>query len=130
MRVLTAALVGGFFMLAGCQRPAYAQPHDHAALGPAGQFYSTWNRPDKRTLQGNRVQSCCNNQDCEHSQIVRFAGRWYVRGHKMAPARDVVIPDAIMEHNQPDPRESPDGSSHVCMDTSGHILCAVLGSGQ
>jgi hypothetical protein len=125
MRFLLAAILGGFFMLA----PAYAQ-HDHAVLGKAGEFYARWNRPDMRTKQGSRVRSCCNNRDCEQATIIRLNGRYYVRNHKMAPGRDVLIPDQTLEHNQPDPRESPDEFSHVCLDWSGAPLCAVLGSGN
>jgi hypothetical protein len=109
--------------------PAAAEElHDHAAMA-AGEFYSKWNRPDKRSGDGVRNQSCCNQRDCAQAEIVRMNGRWYVRNHKMAPNRDVLIPDSLMEHNQGDPRESPDQHSHVCLDHTGAPLCAVLGSG-
>ena len=85
--------------------------------------------PDKRDTFGARWQSCCNQRDCEQAEIVAKGGKLYVRNHKMAPGRDVLIPENLLESNQPDPRESPDEFSHVCMDLSGEVLCAVLGGG-
>ena len=42
------------------------------------------------------------------------------------------IPVGILEDNQPDPRDSPDGRGHVCMQPPGKgnmVYCAVVGSG-
>ena len=85
-------------------------------------FYATWYRPPERTF------SCCNYQDCHVVQIKREGERYYFF--------DTVyfqgwreIPQNRLEHNAQDPRESPDGNSHVCFNSM-YILCAVLGSGQ
>ena len=102
-----------------------ALAHDHST--PAGQFYQRWKQPLNRDADGQRTQSCCSDYDCEQTQIVRKDGKWYARDHKMARGRDVLIPDDKLESNQADPRESPDGRSHVCLN-AGNVLCAVLGS--
>ncbi len=109
--------------------PAAALEHDHAQLGDAGRFYQNWKQPSSRSVDGSRLVSCCSNYDCERTDIVRRDGRWYARNHKMRPGEDVLIPDALLEHNQSDPRESPDGQNHVCMNRTG-VLCATLGSGN
>lgn len=103
--------------------------HDHSQLGPAGKLYERWKQPGSRAVDGDRLTSCCDEKDCEPATIVRVDGKLYVRNHKMAPGRDVLLPDGILEHNQPDPEESPDGLPHVCMNTFGMVLCAMLGSG-
>lgn len=126
MRLLTAAFVGGFFLSA-----AYAQ-HVHRdgsmVSDEVGKFYNTWRQPTLRSLQGNRVRSCCNLNDCAPSEIVAKGNKLYVRNHKMRPGEDVEIPPNVIEQNQSDPRESPDGLNHACVNSSG-VLCATLGAG-
>src|SRR5215211_6183750 len=101
---------------------ARAQEHQHRPGDT--HFYSQWMIPPVRT------NSCCNNSDCAPTEIVRQNGKWYARNHFLRPGQDIEIPDAILEHNQGDPRESPDEQSHVCIHPgSGSVLCAVLGSG-
>ncbi len=85
-------------------------------------FYATWYRPPERTF------SCCNMQDCHVVQIRRqgqtfyFLDNIYQFGWR-------EIPPGRLEQNTSDPRESPDGNSHVCFNGM-YVLCAVLGSGQ
>ncbi len=85
-------------------------------------FYQTWYRIPDRTF------SCCNMNDCHVVQIRQEGGQYYfldniyVHGWRL-------IPPARLEHNATDPRESPDGNSHVCFIAS-NVYCAVLGSGQ
>ncbi len=105
-----------------------AQEHDHAALGAAGEFYSKWSRPKGNFSGiGHRTQSCCNRSDCFPVAETRMdRGRYIVR-----PEGSMLwyrVDPAIIESNQTDPRESPDGRSHVCI-VGGLAACFVEGGG-
>ena len=123
-------LAGMFLMFFITLSPAQHRPED---MELHEKFYSNWYRPDldlrdpRGDPNGRRLNSCCNKQDCEPAEIV------YQNGHYFAKLRTangpVLIPDVIIEANQSDPRESPDGRSHVCWNhTTNAIYCAVLGS--
>jgi hypothetical protein len=85
-------------------------------------FYQTWMRPPERMF------SCCNMQDCGVVEIRREGEQYYFLD-KIYTHSWRLIPSDRLEHNASDPRESPDGSSHVCFNAM-YVLCAVLGSGQ
>ncbi len=87
-------------------------------------FYQTWYRIPERTM------SCCNVNDCHVAEIKQRDGHWFFldRITRLAPVWREIPPDRL-EQNASDPRESPDGSSHVCFNAM-YVLCAVLGSGQ
>ncbi len=90
------------------------------------KFYSTWYAPNNGH---ERTASCCNKIDCEPRKVKRENGEWWVWWR--LENKWIPIPDKIIESNQLDPRESPDGQSHVCINpNSGIVLCAVLGSGE
>jgi hypothetical protein len=93
-----------------------------------GRFIANWKQPINRTADGKRVISCCSEMDCDAAEIVSKNGKLYVRNHKMAQGRDVLIPDHLIEQNQQDPTESPDGRNYACMNHSG-LLCVTLGAG-
>jgi hypothetical protein len=105
---------------------AYAQDvHHHAGMSPdVDQFYSTWRVPN---LGSERVSSCCNRSDCAPAEIKVREGKWY--GRRSVDVDWHFIPEALLESNQGDPRESPDSGSHICV-MSGRVICAVFGSGQ
>lgn len=109
-------------------RPVGAQEHTHPAADMAlhDKFYSGWNIPNG----GNpRISSCCNKSDCAPADTKRENDHWY--GRRRIDANWILIPDALIESNQGDPRESPDGQSHLCVHPgNGKVLCAVLGSGS
>jgi hypothetical protein len=88
------------------------------------QFYSTWNMPNGGK---ERITSCCNKHDCYPTQFRQRNGRWQFL--RREDQQWVSIPDGLMEHEQSDPRESPDGQSHVCAPPSGRPYCAAAGSG-
>lgn len=104
--------------------PVNAQQHDHAALGDAGKFYESWYVPN-----GNepRVSSCCNRKDCSPIRVEHGKdGKWRYFSKYYADWR--VTPESLLEHNQPDPRISPDGQAHGCENpNTGQPLCFVLG---
>lgn len=111
---------------------ALAQDHSHPPQDAElhDKFYSTWYKPNG----GNpRVMSCCNRHDCYPSQIELRNGRYYAR--RREDLKWIRIPDGVLEHNQSDPRESPDAQSHICAPppypgvVSDTVYCAVLGSG-
>lgn len=123
---ITWCAVGALVALTVLLWPARAQ-HTTAEHELHQKFYSNWMRPGGEGRQ-HRYTSCCSQRDCSPATIVMKDGRYYVRNHKMAPNQDVLIPERLLESNQPDPRESPDGQSHACLDHTGQVLCVVLGS--
>jgi hypothetical protein len=100
--------------------------HHHDGMSAeVDRFYSSWLVPNG----GNpRLSSCCSKTDCSPAEIRRVAGHW--EGRRLRDSLWVTIPEKLIESNQGDPRESPDGLSHLCLNGSGAVLCAVLGSGQ
>jgi hypothetical protein len=111
--------------------PAFAQHvhKDGSTYDEAlGRFYANWKQPINRDQDGARVVSCCSDMDCEPAEIVMKGGKYYVRNHKMAQGKDVLVPDHLIEQNQRDMKESPDGRNHACLNYSG-ILCVTLGAG-
>jgi hypothetical protein len=98
--------------------------HEHQSI--AGQFYATWLRPNGGHP---RTWSCCSSKDCYQTVIKRQGGHWYAQ--RREDGQWIPIPDEKLEHLQIDPRESPDGQSHVCApppwDGNG-VYCAVIGS--
>ena len=117
---LTTTLPSGLWLIDDHQHP----PQDMALHE---KFYSTWNVPNN----GNeRVASCCNLKDCYPSTTKKVGEHWYAQ--RREDFQWILIPEGKLEHNQPDPRESPDYQSHVCMTPPGSgktVYCAVLGSG-
>lgn len=126
------ALIIGLFW----SEPAPAQEHFHppAHADLHHQFYQTWLRPDMRQLNKQRWYSCCDNMDCAPARFKHEKGQ--LLGQKMGVADNTwyVIPEQLLESNQEDPRESPDGRGHLCARLNafnGHpqVFCAVLGAG-
>lgn len=105
--------------------PACAQIHPHHS---DDHFYSKWNRPDLRKTDGSRYYSCCNRQDCFAVKELRPLpnGDWEVLDQDGTTW--VRFPANKIEHNTPDPEESPDGMTHACIIPSTKVpLCLVLG---
>lgn len=105
--------------------PAFAQhlhPPQDAAIHE--RFYSTWMMPNAGKP---RQYGCCNKQDCYPAEIKEEGGNYFARTRD--GRRWIPIPPSKLEDLQPDPRESPDGRSHVCMPlTEAGVYCAVRGS--
>lgn len=119
--MLLAVLAALVFLLV----PATAQEHPAQDMQLHNKFYSSWFIPN---AGAPRVYSCCNQQDCAPAETKRENGHWY--GKRRTDANWIQIPDALIESNQGDPRESPDGQSHLCVNAgNGRVLCAVLGGG-
>jgi hypothetical protein len=108
--------------------------HHHPGMTElVDKFYSSWMMPIPFSNLNRRTKSCCNKVDCAPREIKFENGRWFVHWFNPQLKHDVwlPIPENLIEANQPDPRESPDGQSHVCINpNNGEILCAVVGSGQ
>ncbi len=117
--------LAGILLLLGSTVLTYA--HDVGKARTATEeavfsFYATWYRPPERAF------SCCDMKDCRVVEIKLEKARWFFMDNVYQHAwRD--IPDDRIESNTRDPRESPDGNSHVCFNAM-YVLCAVLGSGQ
>lgn len=86
------------------------------------KFYSDWRRPP------NRTTSCCSLTDCyplDNNNLKMNGGKWFI--FNKFTNQWTLVPESLIESNQPDPRESPDGRGHVCANWTG-VLCFVLGS--
>lgn len=131
-----------------CLLPCTALAHEHQPGETTEQqriveFYRTWKRPKGEFSIVHRQPSCCYGdgaeQDCfpvlkerinekgerevmpdvsgAHTQAqMEYGGKWY------------PLIYGIEENKQPDPRESPDGRSHVCV-TGAAAVCYVPGFG-
>lgn len=107
--------------------PALAQHSGHPPqdMELHQKFYSTWYRPEMRAPDGQRQHSCCNDRDCYPTQFKNVGGTWFFL--RREDQRWTPVPDGILEQNQIDPRESPDGRGHVCASPY-NVFCAVLGA--
>lgn len=115
------ALVGLLFILT----PVDAQVlHHHEGMTPeVDQFYSYWLRPN---LGRPRNSSCCNRLDCYPVEAQMRGGHWFFKHRETQQWK--IVPDGLVEHEQADPKESPDGRNHVCASPYGHVYCFVVGS--
>lgn len=131
MRILLVGLLlSGYLLALSFISLTFGQDHNHPPQDAAlhEEFYNTWNRPDIRNDAGERTASCCNKRDCFPTPIRKVNGQWQALDRQTQ--KWIVIPDNKMEHNQIDPRESPDGQSHACISPDNEFpFCAVLGSG-
>ena len=105
--------------------------HHHTGASPeVDKFYSTWKKPLLRNpATGERTTACCGRTDCYEAKIQKRDGIWQVLQRETKTWRN--IPENLFEHNQPDPRESPDSKNHICMQPAAQnpiIHCVVLGS--
>lgn len=98
-------------------------PPEHQKLHE--EFYNNWLRPDIGRVNGERTQSCCSLHDCYPAEVKNVGGTWFFLHRESR--RWLAIPERILEQNQTDPRESPDGHAHVCASATGNVFCAVLG---
>lgn len=95
-------------------------------------FYSGWMRP-KGPFQGvqHRKISCCNKTDCFPVAEIRVRDGVYrikIEYPDGKVSGEYSVNPSIIESNQEDPRESPDGRSHACI-IGGVVACFVEGSG-
>jgi hypothetical protein len=99
----------------------------HTHEGVLGKFYMTWLQPDIRGANGERVASCCGNNDCHPATQIRLHGTeyWF---YDDASMEWVHIPAKKLEDNYSDGRESPDGQWHIC-NRETWVYCVVRGTG-
>lgn len=99
-----------------------ARPHDGHDV--VSQFYDGW------MILPERKSSCCNKKDCYATQFQRTGDKWYAL--RREDKAWIYVQDTKLEHNAADPKDSPDGQGHVCMQPPGYgdtVWCAVLGTG-
>ena len=116
--------------------------HEHSANESAEQtrvieWLKSWKRPKGHQSLPHRQMSCCYisglQQDCFAVKETRVASDGSfevfpdVEGH-FEYARWYKVPPDIDEANQPDPRESPDSRSYVCI-AGATVICFVAGAG-
>lgn len=98
--------------------------HHHPGMSPeVDRFYSTWKQPNHG---GPRYMGCCDRADCYPTEAKRRGGHWWFLHRETQTWKPV--PDDRVEHEQPDPRESPDGANHVCASPYGHVYCFAAGA--
>ena len=134
--IVIAALV--FFMTVGHAHEHQAGESEEQAR--VVQFYKTWLRPKGDFSITHRFSSCCYamgmQQDCFPVEASRRRADGVLEvlpetgpDHKQF-AHWYPIEHGIAENLQPDPRESPDGRSHVCIaEGSQIVVCYVPGYG-
>ncbi len=111
------------FALLAATTASAQHPPEHQDLHD--QFYQNWLMPNVRDANGNRTNSCCSNHDCYPTEFKLVGGTWFAMHRESG--KWIVVPDTKLEHNAPDPRESPDGRGHLCASSLGNVYCAVLG---
>lgn len=123
MRYLFPLLLGFCLMTAFLSIAKAQHPPEHQNLHD--KFYSTWQMAVVRDALGRRTNSCCSNHDCYPTRFRNVAGVWFAF-HRETQSW-IPVPESRLEHNTPDPRESPDGHSHLCASALTNVYCAVLG---
>jgi hypothetical protein len=125
------------------------QAHEHKAGETTEQarvveFYRTWKRPRGNFSIPHRQALCCygggDMQDCFPVEATRRNERGelevmpdvsgastYVQAQY--GAKWYIANTGVDEDQQPDPRESPDGRSHVCI-VGYSVVCYVPGYGN
>ena len=83
--------------------------------------------PSARNADGTRQTSCCSDKDCYPTEIRKVSGKLFAQSHD--GLRWVLVPEHLIEQNNDDARESPDGSNHVCMNSQDIIYCFTYGGG-
>jgi len=123
--LLVTAMVVTSLLVVAVSR-AFSQEHHHP---PAHEelhekFYKTWLIPNGGE---QRTRSCCDKKDCYPTKFKNEGGTWFFMHRETGTWKP--IPAGLMEYEQRDPRESPDGQNHVCASDYGYVFCAVLGGG-
>jgi hypothetical protein len=136
---VTLAIFVLLFLLSLALLSTKAPAQEHLHVGKAGELYEKWMRPEDvckttpntQAICGRRKISCCNRIDCRAVQVKQEGGHWFFLDilPPTGQSRWREIPDEIVEANQPDPVESPDGMNHVCASPA-HVYCFTVGSMQ
>ena len=116
--------VGLVLILTSSAFAQHVHPDEIITDKQVAEFYEKWKRPP------SRIVSCCSSQDCYAAPIRKGANGGLEYFHKWTQ-RWASIPPAVLEHNQPDPHDSPNHEAHVCAApySPDLVFCAVLGSG-
>jgi hypothetical protein len=120
---VAAVVIGGIALVASTASAQHVHPDETITDPRVSSFYDSWKRPP------GRVISCCHSKDCFAAQIRRGPnGLEYL--HKWSGSW-AALPSKILEHNQPDPIDSPNTENHVCANEMfpDIVYCAVLGGG-
>lgn len=121
--LILAGLVMGLAFVASTARAQHVHPDEIITDERVAKFYDTWMTAPRRII------SCCSRKDCYAAQVRRGPnGLEYL--HKWSGTW-AALPSGVLEHNQVDPRESPNSENHVCANENfpDVVYCAVLGSG-
>lgn len=116
------ALIWIIGLFVGSAQAQHHHPDETITDPKVAKFYETWTRPPNRQI------SCCNKKDCYAAQVRKGPnGLEYL--HKWSGSW-AKLPSHLIEHNQADPRESPNTENHVCANEMfpDIVYCAVLGT--
>lgn len=130
-------LAMSLFIVIGFASQSWGAEHHHPAkdMQLHEQFYKTWNMPTERDADGKRYQSCCNDKDCYPTAIRKVNEDTYEAHRRPEDKTEtnsewVRFPASLLEQNQSDEKESPDGQTHACISPyTDTVFCATLGSG-
>ena len=117
--------VGLVLILTGSAFAQHVHPDETITDQRVGKFYETWMKPGARNV------SCCSSKDCYAAPIRKSTtGGGLEYFHKWSQ-KWAHLPASVLEHNQPDPHDSPNNENHVCAAewNAAVVYCAVLGSG-
>lgn len=117
---LAVVLIAAMLAYIAYLNPARSEEEIHHHAGESAevdQFYSTWMRPDNRSL------SCCNKVDCYATQVKNYGGTWFARHRETGDF--IPVADTKIEYD----RDSPDGRSHMCATPFKIVYCLKIGGG-
>jgi hypothetical protein len=118
---------------------AYPEDHKHSEDAQVQNFLGKWTRPKGQFSITHRVSSCCwssgANQDCSPVAQTRVVNGVIEVRPDLTDYSGTVdynawykVDTGVNEVDQPDPRESPDGRSYVCV-AANEVVCFVPGAG-
>jgi len=121
---IVCGVVLGLAVIASPARAQHVHPDETITDERVAKFYDTWK------IAPERYASCCSRKDCYAAPIRRNPSGGLEYFHKWTGTW-AALPSKVLEHNQADPRESPNSESHVCANETypETVYCAVLGSG-
>lgn len=140
--LVKAIFYAALLLLAACFSIGMAFAHEHTPGETAAQkrkvdFLQQWRRPKGIFAVEHRFLGCCystgENQDCfavKQTRMVDGVREVFPdsEGHKEFD-RWFKLDTGVNEDEQPDPKESPDGRSYVCIQGN-QVVCYVGGIGS
>jgi len=121
---IAAVVIVGIAFFATIAKAQHVHPDETITDPKVAKFYEQWKRPPSRVI------SCCSSRDCYAAPIRPGPNGKIEYFHKWTQTW-AVIPQSVLEHNQPDAMDSPNHEAHICAAPYAPdlVFCAVLGGG-